>query len=221
MVKTLEQGHGAPADARMMYRKTAALVGFLFLSATATFMAGNAMIVSYFSGDSPQASTLLTGVLLEVYCALAGAGIGVAMLPVLRPYNSGLAHAYAALRIGEGLVMIGAGIYMVTAKQKFGNYDAFIYLFTTTAGMIFSYLLYMSRLIPRWLAQLGLVGYVVLAIGIPVALMGVVELDRGWGLPFVAIGGIFELVVPLLLVVKGFSRNRNAPGTLKPASAAA
>jgi hypothetical protein len=179
-------------------------------------MVGNAMIVSYFSGDSPQESTLITGVLLEVYCAVAGAGIGVAMLPVLRPYNSGLAHTYAALRIGEGLMMIAAGIYMVAAKQKFGNYDAFIYLFTTTAGMIFSYLLYVSRLIPRWLAQLGLVGYVVLAIGIPIALVGVVELDRGWGLPFVAIGGIFELVVPLLLIVRGFSFDRNEPQHVKP-----
>ena len=203
------------------YRKTAALVGFLFLSATATFMAGNAMIVSYFSGDSPRQATLITGVLLEVYCALAGAGIGVAMLPVLRPYNSGLAHAYAALRVGEGLVIIAAGIYMVSAKQQLGNYDAFIYLFTTAGGLIFSYLLYVSRLIPRWLAQLGLVGYAVLAFGIPIALMGVVELDRGWGLPFVAIGGIFELVVPLLLVVKGFSSNRISPRTLKPASTAA
>jgi hypothetical protein len=35
-------------------------------------------------------------------------------------------------------------------------------MFTASAGLIFSYLLYVSGLIPRFLAQLGLVGYITL-----------------------------------------------------------
>jgi hypothetical protein len=203
------------------YRKIALLVGVLFLSATATFFIGSALIVSYFSGDSPQASTLLAGVLFEGVAALAGAGIGLAMLPVLSHYNVGLARGYAALRILEGLMMISAGVYMVAMKKEFAHYDAFICLFTTSAGLIFSYLLYVSGLIPRFLAQLGLVGYTVLAIGIPVTLMGAAQLDVGWGLIFVVPGGLFELIVPLLLVVKGFSLNRNEPRQAEPIPAPA
>jgi Domain of unknown function (DUF4386) len=109
------------------------------------------------------------------------------------------------------LMMIAAGVYMVTTKNEFFHYDAFIYMFTTSAGLIFSYLLYVSGLIPRFLAQLGLVGYTVLAIGIPVTLMSTVQLDAGWGLIFVALGGLFEFVVPLLLIVKGFSIARKVP----------
>jgi hypothetical protein len=193
------------------YRKTAVLVGVLFLLATATFAVGSALITSYFSGGSRQASTLLAGVLFQGIGALAGAGIGVAMLPVLRHYNVGLARGYAALRIGEALMMIAAGVYMVATKNEFFHYDAFIYLFTTSAGLIFSYLLYVSGLIPRFLAQLGLVGYTVLAVGIPVTLMSTAQLDAGWGLIFIVPGGLFEFVVPLLLIVKGFSIVRKEP----------
>ena len=130
------------------YRKTAVLVGVLFLLATATFAAGSSFITSYFSGAGGQASTLLAGVLLQAISAIAVAGIAVAMWPVLKRYNVGLANGYRALRIGEGLMIIAAGVYMVTTKSEFFRYDAFIYMFTASAGLIFSYLLYLSGLIP-------------------------------------------------------------------------
>lgn len=193
------------------YRKTAVLVGVLFLLATATFAAGSSFITSYFAGAGGQTSTLLAGVLLEAISAVAVAGIGVAMWPILKRYNVGLAHGYRALRIGEGLMIIAAGVYMLTTKNEFFRYDAFIYMFTASAGLIFSYLLYVSGLIPRFLALLGLVGYTSLAIGIPVTLMSTVKLDEGWGLIFVAAGAVFEFVVPLLLIFKGFSIPKEEP----------
>jgi len=99
------------------YRKTAVLVGSLFLLATTTFAIGSQLLTSYFSEANPKASTLITGVVFQVISALAGAGIGIAMLPILRHYNVGLARGYAAVRIGEGLMMIAAGVYMVTTKE--------------------------------------------------------------------------------------------------------
>jgi len=91
-------------------------------------------------------------------------------------------------------------------------------MFTTSAGLIFSYLLYVSGLIPRFLAQLGLIGYSILAIGIPVMLLTEMQLDAGWGLTFVALGGLFEFVVPLLLIFKGFSINTKEPRAPEPGS---
>jgi Domain of unknown function (DUF4386) len=193
------------------YRKTAVLVGVLFLLGTATFAAGSSLITSYFAEGGGQASKLLTGVMLQAIWAVATASIGVAMWPILKRYNVGLASGYRALRIGEGLMIIPAGVYMVTTKNEFFRYDAFIYMFTASAGLIFSYVLYVSRLIPRFLALLGLVGYTTLAIGIPVTLLSDVRLDEGWGLIFVAAGAVFELVVPLLLIIKGFSVPRKDP----------
>ena len=190
------------------YRKTAVLVGALFLAATATFAIGSGLVTSYFAGDSGQTSTLSTGVLFEALSAIAVAAIGVLMWPIFRRYSTRLGGGYAALRIGEALMIISAGIYMLTTKNDFAHYDAFIYVFTASAGLIFSYLLYVSGLIPRFLAVLGLIAYISLGIGIPVSLIGDVKLDAGLGLIFVATGAVFELVVPLLLIFKGFSASK-------------
>jgi hypothetical protein len=51
-----------------------------------------------------------------------------------------------------------------------------------------------------------------LAVGIPVTLIGAAQLDAGWGLIFLAIGALFEFVVPLLLIVKGSRSIGKSPG---------
>ena len=85
------------------YRKTSIVVGMLFLTSTAAFMAGSRLIASFFSGDKRRSSGLLTGVLLEGYCGLAVAGIGVAMLPLLNPYDG--YEASEALGRSIGLII--------------------------------------------------------------------------------------------------------------------
>jgi hypothetical protein len=40
------------------------------------------------------------------------------------------------------------------------------------------------------------------------ALIGIADLDTGWGMIFLVPGGLFELILPLLLLVKGFSVDR-------------
>jgi Domain of unknown function (DUF4386) len=187
------------------HRRTAIAVGALFLTSTAAFMAGSRLIASYFSGDSRRSSRLLTGALLEGYCGLAVAGIGVAMLPILDPYDVRLARAYAGLRIAELLAIGYVAAYMMARKRQFPHYDAVIYVFTASGGIILSYLLYMSRLVPRPLASLGLVGYCLLAAGIPVTLLGSAQFDAGPGMLFVVPGGLFELLLPVLLIARGFA----------------
>jgi hypothetical protein len=195
-------------SARRPYRRTAKLVGALFLTATAAFSVGSSLIASYFTGGSPQASTLLAGVSLEVCAALAGAGIGIAMLPLLRRHNVRLARSYLALRLLECLAIIGVGACTLATKRELHNYDVLIYPFTASAGLILSYLLYTSRLVPRLLSKLGMLGYVVLLVGLPTALMGFADLNAGWGMSFLVPGGLFELFLPLLLLAKGFSVDR-------------
>jgi hypothetical protein len=55
------------------------------------------------------------------------------------------------------------------------------------------------------LAILGLLGYPALLIGVLVALLGAADLDTGWGTVFFVPGGVFELVLPFVLFVRGFS----------------
>jgi hypothetical protein len=105
----------------------------------------------------------------------------------------------------ECLAIVSVGAYMLAANRELQNYDLLIYPFTASAGIIFSYLLYISRLVPRLLSKLGMLGYVVLLVGIPTALMGFADINTGWGISFLVPGGLFELILPLLLLAKGFS----------------
>lgn len=183
-------------------RTTAALVGLLFLSSTATFAIGNSLIERFFAANETPTS-LLIGVLLQTYTGLAVAAIGIAMLPVFKDHPR-LARAYAALRILECLAIIGVGAFMLTRREPFPHFDALIYVFTAIGGIVFSHLLYTSSLIPKPLAALGLVGYVALLLGVPTALLGVVNLNDGWGMAFLLPGGLFELILPFWLFIKGF-----------------
>jgi Domain of unknown function (DUF4386) len=132
------------------------------------------------------------------------------MLPLLRPYHVRLARAYLGLRILECSAIIIVGVYMLATSRELRDDDLLIYSFTAVGGIIFSYLLYVSELVPRLLSGLGLLGYVVLLAGMPTALVGLADLDTGWGLMFLVPGGLFELILPLLLLAKGFSVD---PGT--------
>ncbi|HYF74189.1 MAG TPA: DUF4386 family protein [Nocardioides sp.] len=64
----------------------------------------------------------------------------------------------------------------------------------------------MSRLVPRPIAVLGLVGYALLTTGVPLDLLGVVHMNEGLGQLILAPGGLFEFVfMPIWLLAKGFS----------------
>ena len=104
----------------------------------------------------------------------------------------------------ECLTIIAVGIYMLVTHQQLQNYAVYIYFFTAIGGIIFSYLLYLTKLIPRPLSGLGIVGYLVLLIGIPTALLGLADLNAGWGMVFFIPGGLFELILPLWLFANGF-----------------
>jgi hypothetical protein len=78
-------------------------------------------------------------------------------------------------------------------------------------GLVLSALLLRSRLVAGWLAVLGIVGYAALLLGVVSEVLGLADLDSGAGVAFFVPGGLFELVLPLLLIAKGFATAR-VPG---------
>ena len=67
-------------------------------------------------------------------------------------------------------------------------------------SLAFCYLLYQTNLIPRWLAALGFVGYAALMIGALLEIFGHSAL-LALSIP----GGLFEIILPLLLFARGFN----------------
>src|SRR5450756_597226 len=90
-------------------------------------------------------------------------------------------------------------------------------LVTSVGGTILAVLLYRSRLVPRWIAVLALIGYPVLLVGCVLDLFDVTDVTKGAGLVAVAPGGLFELILPIWLLAKGFNSSVHAlPGQDAP-----
>jgi hypothetical protein len=105
------------------------------------------------------------------------------------------------------------GTVDATASQSLGSlfkalHDVslvLLYLFTGASGVIFAVLLYRSKLAPRPLAVLGLIGYPVLLAGAALAMFGATDVQQGTGMLAMLPGGLFELILPIWLLTKGFS----------------
>lgn len=223
-------------------RTTAVLVGLLFLTATAAFLMADALIVEALDRPdyliaASDAGALTTAALLAFVDGIAVVGIAVLLFPLLKRHGEPLALAYVGFRVAELaallvylavpllVIELGDGLRDGTvdaaAAQHLGalfqaQYDiaiALVYLFTSVAGATLALLLFRSRLVPRPVAILGVVGYPVLLVGSVLTMYDVVDVTQGAGLIAVVPGGLFELVLPIWLLVKGFTlstHNRTA-----------
>lgn len=147
---------------------------------------------------------------MQAVCAVAVVGIGAGLRRVLAAYHRGLAFGQFAVRILEGVVIVAIGAYMLATANAVA-YEPIIYLFTGTAGLMFTTVLARTRLIPAWLAWLGVSGYIAILAVLPVELFGIASLGTFPGMLLYVPGGLFELLLPILLIARGF--RRRAPAT--------
>jgi len=199
-------------------RIIAIMVGVLFLTSTVAFAMGSSSIQSYFDDGNLNKTLLITGVLLEIYCGIAVAGIGILMFPILRMFNKNLALGYAIFRIIECSIIIIGGTYLLSLLKLMWNYEMIIFIFTGLGGLIFSYLLYRSKLVPRYLSILGVIGYTMLLLGVSLNMLGYVDINAGAGMLLELPGGLFELFLPIWLFVKGFNSSAIASESVKNAA---
>jgi hypothetical protein len=189
----------------MSRRKIAIAVGILFFAQMATAMVGTSLIQAFVDGNSERAP-LTAGVLLMICSGLAVVGIGLLMYQVLKEVNQKLALWYPALRITEFAVSTVCGVYLLIQLQVVPNYLLWVYIPTGIGGLVLNYLLFVSRVVPRPIAMLGLVGYGLFLLGVPLDLLGILNMNEGVGMLVLAPGFLFEFVVlPIWLIAKGFT----------------
>lgn len=149
-------------------RSYARLAGVLYL---VTHVTSVLAVVAY--GDATDALGVRIGVLLEFILALGCLGTGVLLLPLLRPAGEVRAMSFALLRTVEAAVILAGTLPMlVVAGSATGSAAADQRLvglhtasFLVGQGLVIAVntlvlgsLLLESRMVPRALAALGLVG---------------------------------------------------------------
>jgi hypothetical protein len=167
-------------------------------------MIGTTLTQAFINGN-PNKTALTAGVALMMCSGLAVVGIGLLMYQVLKGFKQKLALWYPVMRVVEFAVSATCGIYLLTQLQAVPNTMLWIYIPTAIGGLVFTYLLFVSRIVPQPIAVLGLFGYALLLLGVPLDLLGVLNMDMGPGMILLAPGGLFEvLVLPIWLFAKGF-----------------
>jgi hypothetical protein len=168
-------------------------------------MTGSNLIQSFIIDETQNKPPLILGVILEIICGISVVGIGILMYPILKMFNKGIALGYVIFRIIECVVIIAGGIYLLSLLKLMWKYEMIIFVFTAIGGLLFSYLLYLSKLIPRYLSVLGIVGYALLILGVVLDMFNIFNINEGAGMLIYLPGGLFELVLPIWLFIKGFN----------------
>jgi hypothetical protein len=189
---------------RVAHSRTAAVVGALFIVQLLTFAAGSNLVEKYLRGEAPR-QTLTIGVMLEMCSGIAVVGIGLLMYGVLKEVDRKWAIGYPIARLVEFGVSAVLATYLLTQLEEFPNHLLWVYLPTALGGLILNYLFFVSGLVPRAIAVLGLLGYSLLLLTVPLNLLSVIDVEKGAGLVLLAPGGVYEfLVLPAWLIARGF-----------------
>ena len=191
-------------------------IGFLYLSVLND--------PNYIVGPGTDSAVTIGGI-LEIIVALAGIGTAVALFPVLKRQNEAVALGFIGSRVLEASTIFAdvvcllavvtlrrAGVgadALVTGKMLVVLYGLFRLgqnLMPAVNDLLLGSLLYQSRLVPRILPVLGIIGAPLLIANTIVVMFGItsgpIYLLTGIGVLPIA---LFEFSLGVWLTVKGFN----------------
>lgn len=212
----------------MRDRTVARVVGALFVVASATAIAGGALLLPVDESASLAEIAaadvrVVSGVLLELVLVWSVVAIAVLLFPILRRRDEALAAAYIGARTLESVLLLAAAVsaLVVLALSQDASADAAAGVPVLTAVREWTYVLgsmlalgvgalvlysvlLRARLVPSWLSVWGLAGATLIAV------RGVLEM---YGVEFSAVAqGAFaapiatnEMVLAVWLIAKGFT----------------
>ncbi len=219
-------------------RKTAIIVGVLFIIATVTSSLYYVIVTpildapDYLVKVSENANQVIIGVLLYLIDNAAVVAIPIILFPILKKHNEALALGYVGSRIIESVTLIVGHIsllslltlsqeYVQAAAPDASHFQALgalllavidralllgvEFVFALTA-LILNYLLYRSKLVPRFISVWGLIGAtLLLASGFSV-MFGLSPSPTSAISMLLSIPiSVQEMVFAIWLIVKGFN----------------
>ncbi len=185
----------------------------------------------YLLQGAEHKNQIILGALLELLLVGSAIGTAVGLFPFLRKFNEHIALGYLCFRFLEA-ILITVGIVsilsLLTLSQTFvaaANPDASAYhaagtlliaihAWTFLLGpsfmlgvntTLYSSLFYTSRLVPRWLAILGLTGAILVLLQALLVMFGLVSQLSVWGALLAVPVAVYEMTLAVWLIVKGFN----------------
>jgi hypothetical protein len=231
---TSEQGNLANANRQAgtwvaLSRKNALAAGILYLLTFVSIPIGilySSVLndPNYIVGPGPDTGVILGGV-LEIIVALAGIGTAVALYPVVKRQNEGVALGFVGARVLEAGTIFADVVCLltvVTLRQTGAGTDALVIgralvalsdwfrlgqnLMPAVNALLLGSLLYQTRLVPRILPLLGLIGAPLLIANTIVLMFGIstgpIYVLTGIGVLPIA---LWEFSLGVWLTAKGFN----------------
>ncbi len=214
-------------------RKTAIIVGALFILGFAGIpsVALTGPILNapdYLTGISAHENQVIFGALFQLIMALACAGIAIGLYPVLRKYDEALALGSVGFRIIESVFLCLPAVLLLTlitlgreyAKAGAPDFQILGTLLLAVrdwagqglaqiafvlGALMYYYIFYRAKFIPRWLSGWGLVAVLLHLAGILLTMFSQIgsfsTIQIFFALPVAA----NEMVLAIWLIAKGFN----------------
>jgi hypothetical protein len=224
-------------------KKNAVITGVLFIVATVAALAAATVepVLSgtdYLTKVAANASQVAGGAIFFLIAAFTSVGIAISLYPVLKKWNVGLALGSVVFRTMEAVMYIAAVVSLlslVTLSQHFANAGAtdiasfqaigdslrsvrehatLTGVFALSLGaLMYYYLFFQSRLIPRWLSGWGIAGSALMLAACLLALFSD-SYVTGYVLLILPIA-VQEMVLAVWLIVKGFNSSAISSGSAR------
>jgi len=189
---------------------------------------------------SANENQVIIGGLLSLLAAFASTGIAIGLYPVLKKHHEALALGSVGLRVMEGMLYIVGVVSLLsilTLSQEYvkvGASNASLFqasgtsllavrdwagklsiIAFTLGALMYYYVFYQSKLIPRWLSGWGFLGA---ALSLAAALLAISGQIIYFSTVFILLQvpiGVQEMVLAVWLIVKGFNPSAIASGSAK------
>jgi len=208
------------------------LFGIFFIFAFISYGLGSELINTLLTSSNPlinifnnKNQVVFSIILMALVHSFVNIGAALTISVFLKPFNKRVAHAYIyAVLISTTFLIVGALflILLIPLSEQYVQADFSVtshfdtinallqkgYFYSYQIGMniwglgglFLCYLLSLSKLVPSKLIILGFVGYVIFIIGTILELFGYEV-----GLIFSIPGGLFEILLSIYVIIKGFN----------------
>ncbi|MEH7116656.1 DUF4386 domain-containing protein [Neobacillus vireti] len=185
----------------------------------------------YLVQGSEHANQVIFGAVMELILVVSAIGTATTMYPFLKKYNETLALWHVCFRFLEAIIItigiisvlslltlsrefVAAGDSDIASFQASGILLKAVHDWTFLLGpnlmlgintMMYSYIFYKSKLVPRFIPILGITGATLILVAALLEMFGIIQQVSVWGGMMAVPVAANEMILAVWLIAKGFN----------------